>query len=367
MDPLKQQQLATPTVEVYLAIEEQILMNIAKRLKKNQSLLTEDDIMAWQTAQLSMLGSLTQENIITIAKHSGMAIDEVSKALEKAGYTAAGQFEGTLQEAVQMGLLIQPPSIEASVALGSILLAYQNQAKDVFNMVNTTMLQQSQQVYLDIVNQTVGKVLAGVQTPFQAMSDAAKQWANKGIPAMIDKSGRKWSTEAYMNMVVRSTVSNVANEMQMTRFQEYGVDLVEVSSHADSRPSHVPYQGRIYSISGRHPKYPPLSETGYGTIEGIGGINCRHVLYPFIEGVSKQRYFPYDVEKSRKAYEQSQKQRYLERQIRKAKRELAMMETLGDKEGIEKAKKKVRDRQAIMREFISTTGRTRRREREQIL
>jgi Phage minor capsid protein 2/Bacterial toxin 50 len=366
MDPLKQQQLATPIVEVFLAIEEQLLMNIAKRLRQHQALLTEDDILAWQTEQLSMLGSLTQENIITIAKHSGMAIDEVSKALEKAGYTAAGEFEGTLQEAVQMGLLIQPPTIEQSAALENILLAYQAQAKNIFNLVNTTLLQQSQQVYLDIVNQTTGKVLAGVLTPREALRETAAKWANEGVPALVDKAGRKWSTEAYMNMVIRSTVSNVANEMQMTRFQEYGVDLVEVSSHADSRPSHVPYQGRIYSISGRHPKYPPLSETGYGTIEGIGGINCRHVLYPFIEGVSKQRFFPYDVKESRKSYELSQKQRKLERDIRKAKRELSMMEALGDQEGIDAAKKKVRDKQRNMREFISSTGRTRNYQREQI-
>jgi hypothetical protein len=64
-----------------------------------------------------------------------------------------------------------------------------------------------------------------------------------------------------MNMVMRSTVNNVANEMQITWVQESGVDLEEISSHADFRPSHVPYQGRIYSIGGKHLKYPPLSET----------------------------------------------------------------------------------------------------------
>ena len=367
MDYQKQQQLTIPVVQVYLAIEEQILLNIAKRLKEHKSLLTEDDIHSWESLKLAELGSLTQSNIITIAKHSGLAIDAISKMLQKAGYTTVEEFENDLQEAVRQGKLIQPPPIADSTVLTSILAAYQAQAQDVFNLVNTTMLGQAEQAYIDILNETTGKVLTGVSTPQEALREAAGKWAEKGVPALVDKAGRKWSTEAYINMVTRSMVSKVSNEMQTARFQEYGVDLVEISSHADSRPSHIPFQGNIYSISGKSTKYPPLSETGYGTIEGIGGINCRHVLYPFIEGLSVRRFPKYDEAETKKRYAESQKQRYLERRIRQAKREKAMMEAMGDDEGIKKAAAKVRERQAVMREFIRRTERTRRYEREQIV
>jgi hypothetical protein len=367
MDYQKQQQLTIPVVQVYLAIEEQILLNIAKRLKEHKSLLTEDDIHSWESLKLAELGSLTQSNIITIAKHSGLAIDEISKMLQEAGYSTVKEFEDDLQEAVRQGKLVQPPPIADSATLAGVLMAYQSQAKDTFNLVNTTLLDQAQQVYLDIVNETVGKVLAGVQTPQEALREAAERWAEKGIPALIDKAGRRWSTEAYISMLTRTTVSKVSNEMQTARFQEYGVDLVEISSHADSRPSHIPFQGRIYSISGKSAKYPPLSETGYGTIEGIGGINCRHVLYPYIEGLSVKRFPHYDEAETKRRYAESQKQRYLERRIRQAKREKAMLEAMGDEEGTRKAAAKVRERQAVMREFIRRTERTRRYDREQIV
>ncbi|MBB6446471.1 hypothetical protein HNR53_003130 [Bacillus benzoevorans] len=362
---MKQQQISMSTVDVFLAIEEQLLLNIAKRLRKHKNLLTEDDILSWQTEQLSKLGSLTQENIITIAKHSGMAVDEVTKALRTAGYSTVNEFEGTLQEAVQLGLLVQPPSIQAS-ALEAVLLAYQAQALDLFNMVNTTLLNQAQQVFLDIVNQTTGKVLAGVTTPFQALRETARKWANKGVPTLIDKAGKQWSTEAYLNVVMRSTVNNVANDMQLERAKEYGADLIEVSSHMGARPGCYPYQAKIYSISGKHPKYPPLSSTSYGEPAGLKGINCRHIFYNYIEGMSTKRYEQYDYEKNKKRYEDTQAQRKLERDIRKAKRELSFMEAMGDKEGVELAKKKVRDKQANMRQFISDTNLTRFREREQI-
>ncbi|MBU8773195.1 phage minor capsid protein [Cytobacillus oceanisediminis] len=366
MDPLKQQQLAIPTVEVYLSIEEQLLINIAKQLKKHQSLLDEDNIVSWQTEQLSMLGQLTQQNIITIAKHSGLAVNEVAKALEQAGFSTVAEYEVILQEAVQMGLLVQPPSIESSQALQDVLAAYQSQALDVFNLVNTTLLEQAQQVYLDIINQTVGKVLAGNVTPQQALREYASKAAEKGVPALIDKAGKRWSTEAYMNMVMRSTVNNVANDMQDARMGDYGVDLLEVSSHLGARPGCAPYQGRIYSRSGTHPKYPAFATTSYGNPAGLFGVNCRHVKYPFIEGLSHKTYNPYNENENRRAYEESQQQRHLERNIRNAKRELSMMEVMGDDIGIKAAKQKVRDRQADMRAFIDATGRTRNRSREQI-
>lgn len=364
----KWQQLSLPVVDVYNEIELQILINIAKRLKKHKSLLTEDGIHSWQLEHLNELQSLTQANIVTIAKYSGLSIDKVTEMLKQAGYGTVKQHEGTLQEAVAAGLLIQPPNveIEESSALEAILATYQEQAKQTFNLVNTTMLDQSNQAYVDILNRVTGKVLAGVQTPQEALREAVSEWSEKGIPALVDKSGREWTPESYIALVTRSMSNNVANEMQFQRMDEYGSDLIEVSSHMGARPKCFPWQGAIYSRSGNDKKYPAFSETSYGEPAGLFGINCRHYATPFIHGISEQRYKQYDESANEQAYELSQKQRYLERRIRKAKRELHMMQAMGDDIGIKQAKQKVNDRFEAMRSFIDDTGRTRRRNREQI-
>lgn len=367
MEPLRQQQLAMPTVEVFIEIEFQMLVNIAKQLRKHKTLLNEDDILSWQVEQLSAIGSLTRTQIITISKHSGLAIDEVSKALKTAGYEAVSEHEIDLEKAVLLGLLIAPPSIESSTALEAVLSAYQAQAVSTFNMIGTTMLSQARQAYLDIVNNTVGVVMSGAQTPYEALRSVATKWADQGVPALVDRAGKKWTTEAYVNMVMRSTVNNVANEMQDTRMAEYDVDLVEINSHMGARPKCAPYQGRIFSMSGTHSKYPAFSTTSYGDPAGLLGVNCRHVKYPFIEGVSKHTYKPYNAKENRENYLESQQQRKLERGIRKAKRELAMMTEMDDDTGVKEANKKVRERQAQMRSFIDETGRTRNRQREQIV
>lgn len=368
MDPMYLDQLAEPTLGIYSEIETQILVNIAKALRKNKSLLTPEGYVAWQAEQLSMLGDLTQKHIEVIAKYAGMAQEEVKKAIEQAGYAGAKVYENQLQEAVRAGILtITPGTILTSSALGTILLTYQNQAISKLNYVNTTMLSWAQQVYLDILNKSAGKVLAGVQTADQAIRETVKEWTEFGIPVLRDRAGRQWSCEAYLSMTIRSTSSRVANEMQFQRMREYGIDLVEVSSHLGARPKCAPYQGKIYSLSGKHPRYRAWSTTSYGDPAGLLGINCRHVVYPFIEGLSKRRFHPYPKAQNEKMYKLQQQQRKLERNIRKAKRELRVMEALGDKQGIREAKEKVRLRQKQMREFIAETGLTRRRKREQIV
>lgn len=324
-------------------------------------------ITAWQVEALTQLGDLTQEQIRTIARESGKTADEIKNMLEQAGYSLIDEVEDTLQEGVDRGILRPPEhSARRSETLREILRTFEEQAKDTFNLVNSTLIEQAGRQYVGIVNKTVGVVLSGAATAREAIRAGVRELAEKGIPALVDKAGRQWSTEAYLSMVTRSMSNEIANRMQDARFDEMGVDLVEVSSHAGARPLCAPYQGRVYSRSGKHPRYPALSDTSMGHPAGLFGINCRHVKYPYFEG-SRRTYKPYPEEENDRIYKESQKQRYLERRIRHAKRELKLMQTLGDEEGIKEARAKVRQRQEAMREFIKDTGRTRRYDREQIM
>src|SRR5690606_38653622 len=207
MDPLYFERLAESTVRIYEEIETQILVNIAKALRKNKSLLTPEGYAVWQAEQLAMLDNLTQEHIQIIARYARMAPQEVRKAIEEAGRAGMKQYEDQLQQAAKEGILPAAPEATTSQALGAILLSYQNQAISRLNYVNTTMLSGSQQVYLDIVNKSVGKVLAGVQTADQAMRGVVREWSQFGIPVLRDRAGRRWSAEAYLNMNIRSTTS----------------------------------------------------------------------------------------------------------------------------------------------------------------
>lgn len=239
LPPEKSQQLSLFVVEIYNAIEEELLLNMARLLKRDMDLLLTaengDQYQHWRMVQLNKLGTLDKQQLQTIARHSGKTVEEVRAMLKAAGSAAIADHEDIYNQSVKLGLLEVAPPITNNAALIGILNAYVNQALSTLNLVNTTMLKHSQQMYLDVLNTTVGKMIAGTITQQQAVRQTIAEWANKGIPAFIDKLGRKWSTEAYVNMVCRSTSNNVANEMQDERMKDYGVDLVETSSHMGAR------------------------------------------------------------------------------------------------------------------------------------
>lgn len=67
----------------------------------------------------------------------------------------------------------------------------------------------------------------------------------------MDKRGREWMPEAYVNMAIRNTVKNVADEVQNERFRDHGQDLIEIDSHSGSRPKCAKDQGKSTACPGR--------------------------------------------------------------------------------------------------------------------
>lgn len=198
------------------------------------------------------------------------------------------------------------------------------------------------------------------------MRQCIKEMTDKGIPAFVDKRGREWSPEAYVNMAIRTTAANTAQQAQFDRMDDYGLNLVEVSSHSGARPKCAKDQGKIFNRSGgggyttdlhgRKIRYYAWSESSYGEPDGILGINCGHQIYPFTPGVSYQTYFPEPEEENAEAYKKSQQQRELERRVRKSKRECMMLETAGDPEGARQAQQLLKQRQDALRQFCGDNG-----------
>ncbi|WP_277630390.1 phage minor capsid protein [Atopococcus tabaci] len=351
--------------DLYAQIELELLANIG-RLIGNGEGVTPEDVLNWQVEKLGQLGQLSELQMEILAKYADMTVEQMRAFIQEHAIVAIEEEQKLLDERTDGVLLYQEPTNQ----LYERLEVLDRQASNVMNQINSSLLERSEQLYRDILTKTSSQVLTGNKTVQQALKETATEWAQLGIPVMTDRAGRNWSVEGYARMVIRNTQKNVANEIQEGLMDDYEVDLVEASSHAGSRPSHIDYQGKVYSRSGRSKRYPALSETSYGQgADGfVTGIGCGHRLYVYVHGVSTKRYEPYDKAYSLQTYENSQKQRRLERDIRASKKELAMLEEMDmPPEEIAQAKEKVRKKQENMRHFIDETGRTRRRGREQIV
>lgn len=357
-----------PIVDIYRALENEIFQLVANRLKTHKH-HSKDYVLQWQIEKMQELRMLNKDTIKALSKATGLAEMEIIKAVNDVGYATIADIDNVLS-AVYEPL----PTNHIDTILASLV---QQTFRELDNFVNQTLITTNYgegtvtRMYRKIVEESTAKVLAGTTTINKAIAETVIKWADKGIEtSFIDKGGHVWSLERYADTVIRSTVNRTYNELRMSRMDDYGVDLVLVSSHPDPREACAPIQGRVASVKRpgeNNSKYPSIYEFGYGEPAGLRGINCRHMFYPFVEGLNINNQIQYTEEEMTRNRELSQKQRYYERQVRKAKRSLMLAEEIGDEETIEKWKKIVRNRQATLREFVNENNLVRRYDKERVI
>lgn len=198
--------------------------------------------------------------------------------------------------------------------------------------------------YQTAVADVIARVDAGGSRE-EAMGRACRALADLGT---IDyKSGVRTQLDAAIRRHVVTQANQARNDLLVRRMDEAGCDLVFISSHWGCRPTHEWFQGRVFSrsganagkvvadASGRRVTVGRLSDTGYGTVAGLCGANCGHVMYPFSPGDTElpdREFASQEREFGRTGAEQyalTQRQRALERKVRKAKREAAAAREVG--------------------------------------
>ena len=375
MTKLEMMQLSQSLSDLYTGLETDLIANIAEYLAAGK---IDSPTAQWKIQMLAQLGALDKSNIKVITEYAGIAPDMLTEVLETAALSAVEELEPGFQKLARNGI-INGTEVPIEKTMARALTSYQKQAKQSLNMVNTVMRYKAKsaaqkiindtaelaekQSFINTLNKATGKVVTGAESRQAAMRQCIKEMSEKGIPAFVDKLGREWSPEAYINMDIRTTANNVAHQAQFDRMEDYGVDLIEVSSHAGARPKCAEDQGKIFNrknkdgytidLHGRKIKYYSWKKSSYGEPNGILGINCGHHIYPFIPGISYQKYFPYDEYDNQEQYKKVQGQRELERRVRKSKRECISLESVGDTEGLKKAKETLKTRQQALKQYCA--------------
>lgn len=396
MDSLENQRAADKVAGLYQDLEERLMANIIRHIKNYDQPIASD---VWLMQKLAEIGKLNKENIKIIAQCAGLSQRTVEQLLQETAEEAISRVEPGMQKLLRRGLAGEAVEPKKSKNIQKVMKAFQSQAKDMLNLCNTTMLYKARdafkalvhkiasssdeiaekQEFLDILDKNATSAVIGAESRQRVVEQCIRQFNKKGIPAFVDKAGREWTPEAYVNMAVRNTVKNVADEVQNERFRDYGEDLIEIDSHKGARPKCAKDQGKVYSLSGksgyttdargRRIKYYSWKDSSYGEPDGILGINCRHHKFVFIPGVNIQRYFPTeDMKENDKLYKQTQVQRALERSVRKQKRECMLFNKLGDQEAFEKAAIKLKGKEADLKSYVDKNPFLHRRaDREQVV
>lgn len=379
--------------DVYAAVVDQILINLAKYFPYIEASDEALDLFTYQARMLAQMGQVTSETAEIIKRNMEGADAALRGCLETAIVEALKDEEPALRAAAEKGLLLGggmlPPVVSPNMT--QAFTAYYRQSADKLNLVNTVMLDSTGKVYQstvaditakmwntqEILNTETGRVVSGVSTWNEAMHSAVKRMVDNGITGFIDHGGNRWSPEAYAAMDIRTTMFNTARRAVLDRNEEYGNDLIQVSYHPGARELCYPWQGKIISTSGTRGTVRDLygnnhvmyarEETSWGEAAGIFGVNCQHYAMVFIPGFSviKGKQNGESPEDNAKTIALNREQRMLESRFRQEKRYLDVMKARGEPEADIRAQKQLCDEASSdIDAFCDRTGRRRRRNRE---
>lgn len=241
--------------------------------------------------------------------------------------------------------------------------------------------------YQSAVNAASAQVLGGSVTRIQASQSALDDLLGDGITGFVDKAGRSWGLDTYLEMAVRTATATAAVAGHVATLQASGVDLVIISDSGGSCPLCAPWEGKILSSSGDvaggiFPDVTGGDDTQVdvaGTLDdatdaGLFHPNCTHTADAYLPGAtdaqpdagdppSQDELDSAQDSDGSQLYQDTQRQRAIERNIRTWKRRGAL--ALDDTSAA-RAAAKVSQWQAVMRDHIDSTGLRRLSSREQI-
>ncbi|EFM10161.1 minor capsid 2 protein [Paenibacillus curdlanolyticus YK9] len=178
----------------------------------------------------------------------------------------------------------------------------------------------------DVYRQTIYKAQvyhnAGAASLSKAVDMATKEFLDKGIDCITYSDGRKVNVASYAEMALRTAAQRAVFTGEGAKRNALGIRTVAVSSHSNCSPTCLPWQGKVYiddvysGGTAADGPYPLLSTAMAG---GLFHPNCRHNMSTYIPGVSKLPE-PVDDSEALANYKAEQRQRYMERQIRRYKR-----------------------------------------------
>ena len=309
-------------------IIKKIINRIMLRISRNDDyILTAYD--KWNIETLQQAGYLLEDIQKEIVKATKLQEQEIAEAMEEAGVEAL-----SYDDKIYKSVGLSPTPLTQSPELIRLMQRnYEATLGEWHNFTRTTV-DISQQLFISELDRFYMLVSTGAMGYTQALKEIIDTVVSDGVRVYYD-TGHSDTIETATLRAVRTGISQMSSDIQMARAVEMGAEKAIISSHLGARPSHQIWQGRVFTIN--ELKSTDEGMPALGTIQGLCGVNCRHSWSVFYDGMDNP-FEQYDSEENRKQYEKEQRQRTLERRIRKTKREVMGWKEAVDAETNDKAK-----------------------------
>lgn len=145
------------------------------------------------------------------------------------------------------------------------------------NMYRLTRLTQQKLIDEGLINLTVAEAAEAGNLSL-ASGKLHLQLVNAlGDKHFVQAGKMKYKASYYAEMVARTKFHDAQAQAALATASNYETDLIQVSSHNTTTRICMPFEGKIFSISGKDKRFPPLTDTSpFHT-------NCLHNMYPYFE------------------------------------------------------------------------------------
>lgn len=376
--------------ELFRGLEDTLLAEICSRLKLRDELneVTVQDIRALRSHGIDL-----KEIKKAIRETSGISKTKLDKLL---GDVVARNQQYYI-DMIDLAHITQPETLVDAAEVAAI----RTQTLDTFHNLTASMgflvdagrtMLPPAKAYQWALDNAVMQIQSSAINYNQAIKTAVKQLAESGLKVVDYESGHRDSIDVAVRRAIMTGVNQICDQYTNQSAEYLETQYFEVSAHSGARDkpgaspwsSHKDWQGKVYyqSESGESDPlglYDDLVETtGYGYVDGLTGANCRHHKYPFIPGVSERTYTDEQLEhiddglgctfdgKTYTAYEATQMQRRIERQIRAQKKLRNAYKEAGLSEDATAADIKLRRLNAEYSRFSKAAGLPEQRERTKV-
>ena len=122
-----------------------------------------------------------------------------------------------------------------------------------FSQIHRGILRRTDDIWRAINAEVTGMTVTGTMTVKEAAQRSFTRMTREGLGFFVDRAGRKWGLDTYAEMAVRTSTHQALRMGHTETMQQYGVDLVVISSHANPAEVCAPYENKILSLTGKFP------------------------------------------------------------------------------------------------------------------
>ena len=359
------EKLAVKTSNIFSSLEIRIMTDIVRRIREAGFATAS---AYWQISRLQRLGLAEKDIREWIQEALKASNEEMEKVFSDEVYEQYYSHE----RAYKLAGMQQIP-FDENVPLQQMVKAVKAQLQGEYKNISGSMgfairdpasgkLQYSplMDYYRSTMDQAVIDIRSGAFDYNTVLKRTVGQMTASGIRYIDYDSGHHDRVDVAARRAILTGFRQVQAKINEQVASQLGTDMYEVSYHRGARPTHQPWQGRVYT------KQQLTDICGLGTGPGLLGWNCYHDYRPFIPGVSVRRYTDEQLDRMNReentpktyngkqytVYEALQQQRKMERVMRAQRQKIKLLEEGGaDEQEIIAAKVRYQGQMQTYKDF----------------